>query len=687
MSKKDSSVQKLKRKLYKRGAKPKIRERRELHEFGDDEVAETWNQPEEEVVEEVAEKELTHEEKKEQLERLYEGQLEGDTEKDEFEALKRARVNKRSEKEQKKKRLISRIIKGIFVTSLVFFLFAVGLAGYYIIFDKNQVSCENVSIAISGPGATASGKKLSLDVEVLNNNPVPMRDATLEVFFPKGTRDTDYSTINLSSSYEQIGTIEMGEQVRSTIEAVLFGPEQTAHTIEAVLTYAIDDSNASFSCRQPYDITIATAPVSLSVDGLEEISSGQEVEFEVTITSNAEETVPTQRLTVDYPFGFDFISANPEPSEHNNVWDLGDILPSKEKKVTVRGIARGQGTESRTINFAVGEEDITNAEALSTVLQKVAHPLLVTEPFLDVSMQLEDQTEPDVVSKLGKSISGTLSWKNNLSDALHDLEIDVTFAGSALDPISVKGQGGFFRSVDNTITWTPQTTDEEFRHIEAGEEGNLGFNFSTKEYQKSAGIENPTVQLEVTVRARRISDDKPVPQNLQEQAKKKIRFETDLAVTPYAVHNIGPFTNTGPHPPRVNKETTYTVVWEVTNTINDTGEVRVTGVLPEYVDWLDVKSPADRAVTYNPVTRQVLWTVGNVPRGVGHETQPRKMSFQIKTTPSISQLYKTITLVNNVSVSGVDEFTKSMLKQDTQTIESDLLNDPFYNGEYGEVEL
>lgn len=685
MSNKESSIEKLKRKLHVRGKKPELRKRRALHDFEPSEVSKTWNEAEEVEVEAEEEREPTPEEKKEALQQLYEGQVEGN---DDFEALKRARTNKRTQKEKKKNRLISRIIKGVFIASFMFFLLAASFAGYYIIFGKNQVSCENVSIDISGPGSTASGKKMSLDVEVENNNPVPMHNATLEVFFPKGTRDTDYSTINLSSSYEQIGTIETKERVRSTVQAVLFGPEQTQHTIEAVLKYEIDDSNASFSCKQPYNINIATAPVSLSVDGLEEISSGQEIELEVTVTSNAEEMVPMQRLIVEYPFGFEFISASPEPTTNDNIWNIGDILPGKEKKLTIRGIIKGQGTESRSINFSVGEEDITNKEEISTILQKIEHPILVTEPFLDVALEFHgSKGGHDVVSQLGDSLHGKLIWKNNLEDALHDLEIDVTYSGSALDPATMSTQSGFFRSVDNTITWTPITTNGDFRTIEAGESGSNSFTFETKEFEEGVGIENPTIQLEATVRARRVSDTREIPQNLHGQAKTNILFDTDLEVDAYALYGVGPFSNTGPHPPRVNKETTYTIVWEVTNTINNTDDVQVRSVLPEHVEWLDVKNPNNAQVTYNPVTRQVIWSVGDVPRGVGYETQASKMSFQVSVVPSISQRGRSIDLTQAVAISGVDVFTKSVLEKSMRAISTELKRDPFFNDTYGEVKL
>ena len=206
---------------------------------------------------------------------------------------------------------------------------------------------------------------------------------------------------------------------------------------------------------------------------------------------------------------------------------LAIIAPGMERKVKLHGIVRGQGTEARTIGFSVGEMDTVNSEGLTTVLQKIDHPLLVTRPFMNLSLSLDGSENPQITSTLGSQIKGVLTWENTLNDALHDVEIEAHFDGAMLNLKSVTGSG-FFRSIDKTLIWTPQT-NENFRMIEAGEKGTLSFKFLTIPFEKNTSVSNPEMNIDFTVRARRISDNIPVPQNLQEQSKRTILFDTDLA--------------------------------------------------------------------------------------------------------------------------------------------------------------
>lgn len=681
MPSKDSSVEKLKKSLYVRDMEPQEKPRRELHDDDQYDVANSWEE-EQETATPPSPQETVPEDPAYILKELHEGHIPGDTNK-KTSILDDKQFSAEAVRKIEEKPVTSRIIKAVFISSFLFFLLTIGLAGYFLMVGKNQVSCENVDILVTGPRTIASGKKLMLDVAVVNRNPVPMRNAVIEVRFPEGTRSVESSSVALPSTKEQIGTIEKDERVRTTASALLFGQEQTDHEITAVLTYEIDDSNASFSCAQPLTVLISTSPVSLTVEGLEEISSGQEVELEITMTSNSEEVVPDLRLVAKYPFGFEFVSSTPEPMEGNTVWEVGDLAPGMERTVKLHGIVRGQGTEARTIGFSVGEMDKANVEGLATVLQKIDHPLMVTRPFLSLTLELDKNTAPQITSTLGKPISGVLYWENTLADALYDVEIEAHLNGAMLNLGSVGGSG-FFRSIDKTIIWTPQT-NSNFRMIEAGETGRVSFDFMTKPFEDDTSVSNPEMKIDFSIRARRISDNIPVPQNLQEQSKRSILFDTDLAFKAYAVYGVGPFTNTGPHPPKVDEQTTYTIMWEVTNSTNDVNGATLVGELPLYVNWLHTVTPNTESVTYNPVTREVIWSLGKVERSTGNQVATRQISFQVATIPSISQLKEDINIVNELVLQGVDTFTKNTLTSKQVLINTRLVNDPYFSSIGGTV--
>ncbi len=675
----DSSIEHVKEDLYKRGVVHEERHRRTLHEVEHEEVQSSWDAPK-------TEEEVAHEHDPQYiLDELHKGHVPG-MEESEPEIFNDPHFEQGQHEYEEKKSFASRIIKGIFAISFVFFIFAAGIAGVVYYRGGNQVSCDNVSISITGPQSIASGKNLSLDINVDNSNPVPMRNTELEVVFPDGTRDAEYPSLRLPSTKLEVGTIEVGERVRSTVHALLFGQEMTKQQVNAKVTYEIDDSNASFTCEQAYEVTIATAPITLSVTGLEEISSGQEVELKVTVTSNSEEVVPDQRIVVDYPFGFDFVSSEPEPTTGDNAWDLGDLAPGAQRILTFKGVVRGQGTEAKAISVEVGEKDPANVDKLTTVLQKVSHPILVTKPFLALDIDINGDSSSEVVGQLGGMISGKITWQNTTEDALHDVEIDLKLDGVMLDESTVTGERAYYRSVDDTIIWTPQTTNGKLNAIEPGESGVFSFSFLTEKFDYRTSATNPSFNLEIEATARRISDSVEVPQSLTGQAKRIIRFDTDPTFNTYAVYNIGPLNNTGPHPPVVDTETTYTIVWSISNTTNDLRSTEVRGVLPEYVQWLGVYSPNDATVTYNPVTREVIWSPDGIARGAGYESPSKELYFQVSAIPSISQVSRLLTLIITPTLQGVDSFTGSVIERKEYLTDTQLLNDPYFKKVDGSVQ-
>ena len=259
------------------------------------------------------------------------------------EALHRAERNPVSAKDRAKRRLASRFIRTLFIASATFFLITGGIAAYLLLFSGRQVSCDNVTLDVRGPASIPSGKELVLNVSILNQNIVPIEGAEIVFEYPEGTRSVQNTTVLLPSQREQVGTIEPGERVRTTGRAILFGKEQTEHEIETRIEFTIadTDSNASWSCKTPFKITLATAPVSVSVVGLEEISSGQELALEVEVRANSDDLVRDVRLLATYPFGFDFISSDPKPTTKDSVWDIGDVAPGTVRTITLRGRVTG----------------------------------------------------------------------------------------------------------------------------------------------------------------------------------------------------------------------------------------------------------------------------------------------------------------------------------------------------------
>ena len=154
---------------------------------------------------------------------------------------------------------------------------------------------------------------------------------------------------------------------------------------------------------------------------------------------------------------------------------------------------------------------------------------------------------------------------------------------------------------------------------------------------------------------------------------KTLAVSSDLNLLARTVHYTGSVQNSGPMPPAANKETTYALEWKISNTRNRVSGATVTTTLPTYVSWKNVVLPASEAanVTYNEVTRQLIWNVGDVPAG----TASRILSMKVGITPSIQQVGSSPNLTGSVVLTGKDAFTGQDLTITKLPLNTRLLND------------
>ena len=152
-----------------------------------------------------------------------------------------------------------------------------------------------------------------------------------------------------------------------------------------------------------------------------------------------------------------------------------------------------------------------------------------------------------------------------------------------------------------------------------------------------------------------------------------------------SVYFVGPFVNMGPLPPKVEEETSYTIIWSIVNTSNTIANAEVRGTLPVYVKWARQVSPLNENVIYNPNTNEVIWSAGDIPAGVGISRPPKEVAFQVILSPSLSQVEQEPRLVTNIYFTAVDTFTNEQLREEKGSVSTNLPTDPKATGEMATV--
>lgn len=571
--------------------------------------------------------------------------------------------------------------KKFFIGSIVFFLLALALGGLILLRGSNVVSADNVDITVVGPASIAGGNVLSLDVNVLNKNNIKLELVDLSVEFPSGTANPENPSEEFRRFRETLPDIDPGQSVKKTINAILYGEENSKKEIRIKVEYRVKNSNAIFYKEKIYEAFINSSPVSLEINSFKELNSNQEFDITATVTSNSKEVLKNILLRAEYPFGFTFVSADPKPTFDNNVWKIGDLQPGTKRIIKLRAKIEGQDEEERVAKFTIGTQSTRNEKLVGTQFVATSQIFKIKKPFLAVQLSLDGSTGgADFVAEPGKEIRGDISWVNNLPTNINDAEITLTFSGTAVDKESITSDRGFYRSSENSIVWNQRNTDS-LDSISPGQQGRVGFSFRPK--TPSGGI-NPTMTIDISVKAARASEQN-VPENITSTVKKVVKVIPDLELSGQTLRTQGPFANTGPIPPRADQMSTYTIVWTVSNTSSNIANAEVRTTLPSYVKWLGEIEPSGEKMTYLSSTGELIWKVGDVKAYAGYTSPRRQVAFQIGFEPSISQVGEVSTLVNEATLTAQDQFTGATIRTNRAELTTRFSTDPAYRSGDEEV--
>ncbi|MDP3661408.1 MAG: hypothetical protein Q8R17_00950 [bacterium] len=548
-------------------------------------------------------------------------------------------------------------VKKLFIGSAIFFVVAVSFAAFVMFRGGNVVSSEKVSVQFSGPLSVAGGEPFNFEVSVRNDNNSEIEAADLLLEFPEGTRRADNSNASLRRIRESLGAITPGESLLKKEEAVLFGEEGAKLAISATLEYRVRGSNALLKKTARYEVTLGTASLSISVSGPRESANRAPFELVLEIKSNSAEALRDIVVEADYPFGFAFKIASPRPSSGERVWTLGDIPAGGMRRITLAGVFSGAEGDERIIRFRAGPAGVGESRAIGTALVSASHAVLLRKPFLALSVLVGSEEGTEFIVEKGKTVRVGIAWENNLPARATDAQIIVRFDGALYDPVSVLPEGGYYRAQDRTIIWDA-SSDSSLSVLEPGDRGVKYFSVNVRGPGSGVyALKNPSFSINAAIAARGPAGAGESGGAVETKVKAEVKLLADMSLSTRLLRWSGPFANRGPIPPRVGEETTYTIVWSLSNAFNDLSGVRVSSTLPSFVRFVGAVSPTSERVNYDAVSGGVVWDVGELKAGVGIGGSPREAAFQVALVSADNQAGTVPTIIGEAVADGDDRFT------------------------------
>lgn len=207
--------------------------------------------------------------------------------------------------------------------------------------------------------------------------------------------------------------------------------------------------------------------VTLSIQAPETAASGDVTTWVLIVHNGGTTGLKKAELNVQFPDGFQFVTAQPAPStEFNNGWSFGAIGAGSEKKVVVSGKLIGEVGDKKTMSASASYQP---ANFASTFLATASKDIMLATSTLDVSI-----TAPTTAAN-NDSITYTVTATNTSTapiervrleldypSGLHDITTDPKPTQNNIwwEKATLEAAGVFTVTVKGTLTGSAQSVSE-----------------------------------------------------------------------------------------------------------------------------------------------------------------------------------------------------------------------------------
>ena len=519
---------------------------------------------------------------------------------------------------------------------------------------KSAFNESKVAISIEGPDEIRSGELVEYEITYTNDNWGTLKNAVLYINHPESFKPEDSSAYKKESptvSIVDLGQIKGHVSSKIVFSGKAYSPKGTLIYIKTDLAYNPPNFNSDFSIKEQKGVNVISTPIKLELRAPMAVANGNALDYQISYKNEGAQDFENLRLKVDFPEGFGFSKSEPNASEGNNIWHIGRLGAGESGSVTISGNLKGDRDSYKNFEIHLGSINqgqfvSYNDEKISTRI--MSSPLVIWQTIND-SMNININSGEVLVFKMHYKNEGDLRLRNVIIREKLDSEV--------VDFSTLKMNGGAFTESTRTIEWKA-SDHPDLALLLPGQEGEIEFSIIAKEIipVKSTKDKNFMVSGLATID----SPDIPTPIDMNKiiasnRIDLKLNSKIIMGVAGYYKSDLIP--NSGPIPPVVGQETTYTINLKIGNVSNDVKDSRVRIILPTGVLMTGKKYPENADLAYNERTNELIWNIGNMKVGEGIISPFREASFQVKIKPSPDQVSESVGIVKSVTFFGKDLFT------------------------------
>ena len=557
----------------------------------------------------------------------------------------------------KKERTKAVKIAGI-VVAVIFFVAAVMVGLYFI--RNASFNNSRVIIGITGSKDSPSGQLVNYEISYENNNRAALKNSILQISFPENF--TPIGNENFKPEGRTGGIVQLGEiaghgKGKYILSGKIYSPKGTMVFVKADLLFDPAGFNSRFVASNQISIQVVSSSITLNFLAPQNLSNGDSLDYFINYKNEGSEDFQNVKVKMDYPQGFSFSNSNPPVSESNNTWYIGHLAAGQEGKITVSGKLEGAKDDIKLARAYIGE--VSDNQFVSQNEEKA-------ETKIEASALTIRQTVNDLGNltvDAGEELRFRIFYKNEGSVGIRNVIVTEKLDSAVLDytKLNLMANGGYFDANNKTITWKAVDVPA-LGFLESGAEGSIEFTVEVKGIIPVNNAQDKNFVISSVAKVD--SPDIPTPiqgNKIVAGNKMDMKLNSKLVLSVKGFYNDAFIANSGPIPPVVGQDTTYTIVWNVMNISSDVSGVKVESSLPTGVTLTGKVFPTDTEIKFNERTNGLTWDIGNLAAGTGILSAAKEVRFQVKINPAPNQASTEASILGPSTISGKDLFSDSNL--------------------------
>ncbi|MCX6721902.1 MAG: hypothetical protein NTY04_01795 [Candidatus Staskawiczbacteria bacterium] len=541
--------------------------------------------------------------------------------------------------------------KKIFLT---IFLIIVAIFAIFLYYKGSMFSKEILKLEILGPDTAKIGDEIQYKVQYKNNGNFVLEKVKLIFELPENSLTEDGKTLFV----QNLKDIYPGSQDSVTFKGRLLGKDEDLKTAKASLSYVPKNITATYESDTTFITKIDGSPITLDFDLPTKAEQGKSLSYAINYFSNVDYPLENLSIKIDQTPDFNISSSDPA-SLDGSEWKLKTLNKAQGGRINISGKVSTDASQTLVFSATIGMWQ--NGSFI--VIKQTSVNVQTIQPLLFISQQVNGSDS--YVALSGDVLHYQIFFRNIGSTPFNDLFLTAKLDSSVLDMSTIQAENGGQVQVNNNMIVWDNNQVPGLKYLGAQQQGEVDFTVKVK---------NDLGSLNQDKNKTAITDEI----NISQITKKfSIKINSGLSISQQGFYKNSDISNSGPIPPKAGKPTTYAVTWEIKNHFNDAKNIKVKAVLPKNVVLTGQILPQDESsnFSFDSVSREIVWSVGDVKAGTGFTGDPISLSFQISLTPDASQIGKVALLIGPAQISGENQFTNTTITAQDAGINTSLPDD------------